>query len=42
MIPDIPDIIASLVGSGTYYAEAKVILEDGSQMTCIYIRLQIE
>ena len=42
VIPDIPDILADLIGSGTYYAEAEVKFEDGSQMTCIYIRVQVE
>ena len=42
VIPDIPDILADLIGSGTYYAEAEVKFADGSQMTCIYIRLQVE
>ena len=41
-IPAIPDILAELIGAGTYYAEAEVKFADGSQMTCIYIRLQVE
>jgi len=41
MIPDIPDILAELVGAGTYYLGASVNLEDGSLMACLYVRVEV-
>ena len=40
-IPAIPDILAELVGAGTYYASASINNPDGSQMTCIYVRVEM-
>lgn len=42
VIPDIPDIIADLIGSGTYYAGAIITNPDGSEFTCTYLRIQVE
>ena len=41
-IPEIPDILAELVGAGTYYLGANVNLEDGSLMACLYVRVEVE
>ena len=41
VLPEIPDVIVDLVGAGPYSAEAKVLLPDGSEMTCIYIHVQL-
>merc|ERR1711970_475766 len=38
-IPEIPDILVDLIGAGTYQAKAKILLEDGSEMTCLYVRV---
>merc|ERR1711993_216847 len=35
-IPEIPDLIAGLLATGTYYADATVKNPDGTQMTCLY------
>jgi len=40
-IPAIPDILAELIGAGTYYAAASINNPDGSQMTCIYVRVEV-
>ena len=40
-IPEIPDILAELVGAGTYYLGANVNLEDGSLMACLYVRVEV-
>jgi len=41
VIPEIPDILVDLIGAGTYQAQAKILLEDGSEMTCLYVRVEI-
>jgi len=41
MIPAIPDILAELIGAGTYYASASINNPDGSQMTCVYVRVEV-
>ena len=41
VLPEIPEIIVDLVGAGPYSAEAKVLLPDGSEMTCIYLHIQL-
>merc|ERR1711994_543663 len=38
VIPEIPDILVDLIGAGTYKAKATIKLEDGTEMTCIYVR----
>ena len=40
-IPAIPDILAELIGAGTYYASANINNPDGSQMTCVYVRVEV-
>ena len=40
-IPEIPDILVDLIGAGTYSAQAEILLADGSQMTCIKVRVEI-
>jgi len=40
-IPEIPDILVELIGAGTYQAKATILLEDGSEMTCLYVRVEI-
>merc|ERR1712142_1381903 len=40
-LPEIPSIIGDLLASGTYYAQATVKLADGSDMTCIWVRVQL-
>ena len=40
-VPAIPDILAELIGAGTYYAAASINNPDGSQMTCIYVRVEV-
>ena len=40
-IPDIPDILVELIGSGTYYLGANVNFEDGSLYSCLYARVEI-
>ena len=42
VIPEIPDILVNLIGAGTYSAEAEIKFEDGSQMTCIKVRVEVE
>merc|ERR1712126_263922 len=41
VIPEIPDILVDLIGAGTYQAKATIKLEDGTEMTCIYVRVEI-
>merc|ERR1712123_151439 len=41
VLPEIPGIIVDLLASGTYYADATVNYADGTQMTCIYIRVEL-
>merc|ERR1712096_485306 len=41
VLPEIPGIIVDLLASGTYYADATVNYADGTQMTCIYIRIEL-
>ena len=41
VLPEIPDIIADLFG-GTYTMEMHIDLMDGTEMTCIYMRVEIE
>ena len=40
-LPDIPAVIADLLASGTYYADATILLADGSEMACIFVRLEL-
>ena len=40
-IPEIPEIIASLLASGTFYADATIMYPDGTQMTCLYVRIEV-
>merc|ERR1711978_151430 len=40
-IPEIPDIIAGFLASGTYYADATITLPSGEQMTCLYVRIEV-
>merc|ERR1711920_64597 len=40
-LPEIPGILVDLLASGTYYADATVKYADGSEMTCIYLRVEI-
>ena len=40
-IPEIPDIIAGFLASGTYYADATITNPDGTQMTCLYVRIEV-
>ena len=40
-VPEIPDIIAGFLGSGTYHLSATVSNPDGSMMTCIQIKLDV-
>merc|ERR1711997_50227 len=40
-IPEIPDIIAGFLGSGTYHLSATVSNPDGSMMTCIEVKLDV-
>ena len=40
-IPEIPDIISGLLGSGTYHASATITNPDGSMMTCIEVQLDV-
>ena len=39
-VPEIPAPIASLLASGSYYADATIILADGTEMACVYVRAQ--
>merc|ERR1711936_1231681 len=41
VIPEIPDPIAGFLASGTYYADATVTNPDGTQMTCLYVRIEV-
>ena len=38
---EIPGILVDLLASGTYYADATVKYADGSEMTCIYLRVEL-
>merc|ERR1712234_9228 len=40
-LPEIPAIIAELLASGTYYAEATISLADGTQMVCLFVRVEV-
>merc|ERR1712215_264868 len=40
-LPEIPSIIADLLASGTYYADATITLADGTQMACVWIRVEM-
>merc|ERR1711915_1099389 len=40
-LPEIPAIIAELLASGTYYAEATISLADGTQMACLFVRVEV-
>merc|ERR1712236_159250 len=40
-LPEIPSIIADLLASGTYYADATITLADGTQMACVWVRLEV-
>merc|ERR1711973_929060 len=39
---DLPDLIVDLLASGTYEATAHAYLADGTEMTCIYVRAELE
>eukprot|EP00092_Neocalanus_flemingeri_P034340 GFUD01037347.1.p1 GENE.GFUD01037347.1~~GFUD01037347.1.p1 ORF type:complete len:183 (+),score=49.41 GFUD01037347.1:74-622(+) len=39
--PEIPALIAELLATGTYYAQATITLADGTEMACIYIRVEL-
>ena len=41
-IPEISDILAFFLGSGTYKAEATVMDAGGNPMTCLYVRIEVE
>merc|ERR1711951_200973 len=41
VLPEIPDIIVSVLGSGTYRAEVHGMLEDGTEMVCLYVRVEL-
>ena len=41
ILPEIPDILADLFG-GTYTMEMHIDLTDETEMTCIYMRVEIE
>merc|ERR1711892_1320541 len=38
---EIPGTLVDLLASGTYYADATVKCADGSEMTCIYLRVEL-
>merc|ERR1712136_132075 len=40
-LPDIPDAIANLLGKGKFEVRATVNKEDGSEMTCIWVILEL-
>ena len=40
-LPEIPGIIGDLLASGTYYADATITLADGTQMACLYVRVEV-
>merc|ERR1739838_306701 len=40
-VPEIPALIAELLASGPYYADATITLADGTEMACIYIRVEL-
>merc|ERR1711909_131368 len=40
-LPEIPSIIGGLLASGTYYADATITLADGTQMACLYVRVEL-
>merc|ERR1712215_411043 len=40
-LPEIPGILVDLLAAGTYYADATVKYADGSEMTCLYIRVEL-
>jgi len=40
-LPEIPPIIGDLLASGTYYADATITLADGTQMACLYVRVEL-
>ena len=40
-LPEIPSIIGDLLASGTFYADATITLADGTEMACIYVRLEV-
>jgi len=39
---DLPDLIVDLLASGTYEAKVHAYLADGTEMTCIYLRAELE
>jgi len=41
VLPTLPDAIVDLLASGTYSLTAKVNLADGSEMTCIFVNLEL-
>ena len=41
VIPEIPDLIAGFLASGTYYADATISYADGTMMTCLYVRIEV-
>merc|ERR1719369_2525912 len=40
-LPEIPGILVDLLAAGTYYADATVKYADGSEMTCLYLRVEL-
>merc|ERR1739847_191822 len=40
-LPEIPGTLVDLLAAGTYYADATVKYADGSEMTCLYIRVEL-
>merc|ERR1711942_75054 len=40
-LPEIPGVLVDLLAAGTDYADATVKLADGSEMTCLYIRVEL-
>merc|ERR1712027_162084 len=41
VIPEIPDILVDLIGAGTYEAKATIKNPDDSEMTCIFINIEL-
>merc|ERR1712168_659916 len=40
-LPEIPSVIGDLLASGTYYADATITTADGTQMACLFIRVEL-
>ena len=41
VLPELPDILVDLIGAGTYEAKATIKNPDDSEMTCIYVRVEL-